>query len=51
VLAMGMARRETFYIGVDGTIVKIDRDVSPATSAQDMAANLGELGVAPASGS
>lgn len=46
VLTMGYyAMRETFYIGVDGTIVKIDRDVAPATSAQDMAANLGELGV------
>tara|TARA_R110001592_G_scaffold363395_1_gene687512 strand:+ start:21544 stop:22065 length:522 start_codon:yes stop_codon:yes gene_type:complete len=45
VLTMGYAMRETFYIDVDGTIVKIDRDVAPATSAQDMAANLGELGV------
>lgn len=50
VLTMGYAMRETFYIGVDGTIVKIDRDVTPATSAQDMAANLGELGIAPAGG-
>ncbi len=50
VLAMGLAKRETFYIGVDGTILKIDRDVTPATSAQDMAANLGELGVALVSG-
>jgi peroxiredoxin Q/BCP len=45
VLTMGLAMRETFYIGVDGTILKIDRDVTPATSAEDMAANLGELGV------
>jgi peroxiredoxin Q/BCP len=50
VLTMGMAMRETFYIGVDGTILKIDRDVSPATSAQDMAANLEELGVVHAAG-
>ena len=47
VLRMGsFASRETFYIGVDGNIMKIDREVTPATSAQDMAANLGALGVA-----
>lgn len=46
VLRMGLAMRETFYIGVDGTILKIDTEVKPATSAQDMAANLGALGVA-----
>ena len=40
------ARRETFYIGVDGTILKIDRKVQPGTSAQDMVANLQELGIA-----
>lgn len=45
---MGMAKRHTFYIGKDGNIVKIDTKVKPATSAQDMAAALGELGVAPA---
>ena len=46
VLSMGMAMRETFYIDVNGTIVQIDRAVNPATSAQDIAANLGQLGVA-----
>lgn len=50
VLTVGLAMRETFYIGLDGIILKIDRDVTPASSAQDMAANLGELGVALASG-
>jgi len=43
---MGVASRHTFYIGVDGTIMKIDAKVKPATSAQDMAKTLGELGVA-----
>ncbi len=43
---MGFAKRVTFYIGVDGTILKIDTSVEPATAAQDMAASLGELGVA-----
>lgn len=42
---LGFSKRETFYIGKDGTILKIDRDVKPATSAQDIAATLGELGV------
>jgi len=43
---LGFAKRHTFYIGKDGTILKIDKKVTPATSAQDMAATLGELGVA-----
>ena len=42
---MGFASRHTFYIGADGRILYIDRDVRPATSAQDMAAKLEELGV------
>jgi len=47
VLRMGtFAGRETVYIAVDGTVLMIDDDVNPATSAQDMAANLGKLGVA-----
>jgi peroxiredoxin Q/BCP len=45
---LGFARRHTFYIGADGTILKIDTDVQPATSAQDMAGALGELGIAAA---
>ena len=41
----GFANRWTFYIGKDGTIQAIDKDVATrlATSAQDMAAKLGEL--------
>ncbi len=42
---MGVANRWTFYIGKDGTILSIDKDVKPATSAEDMAAKLHELGV------
>ncbi|MCB1707340.1 MAG: peroxiredoxin [Halioglobus sp.] len=48
VLQMGLALRVTFYIGVDGTILRIDRKVNPATSAEDMVANLAQLGIAPA---
>jgi len=43
----GIANRWTFYIGKDGRILAIDKDVNShiATSAEDMAAKLGELGV------
>jgi peroxiredoxin Q/BCP len=43
----GYANRWTFYIGKDGKILAIDKNVSAhvATSAEDMAAKLGELGV------
>src|SRR5919108_1790629 len=44
----GFAQRWTFYIGKDGKIAAIDKAVKPATSAEDMAAKLGELGVEPA---
>jgi peroxiredoxin Q/BCP len=44
-MPQGYARRETFYIGKDGRILAIDREVSPETAAQDMAAKLGELNV------
>jgi peroxiredoxin Q/BCP len=42
----GLANRWTFYIGPDGKITAIDKEIKPATSAEDMAAKLGELGVA-----
>ncbi len=41
----GFAKRWTFYIDADGIIVAIDKDVRPATSAEDMAATLEELGI------
>ena len=43
---LGFANRHTIYIGADGTVLKVDTDVNPGTSAEDMAATLGELGVA-----
>jgi peroxiredoxin Q/BCP len=42
---LGYAKRHTIYIGEDGTVLKIDTDVNPPTSAEDMATTLGELGV------
>jgi peroxiredoxin Q/BCP len=41
-------QRWTFYIGKNGRIAAIDKAVKPATSAEDMAAKLAELGVAAA---
>ena len=41
----GFAKRHTFYIGADGTILAIDRNVKPATAAEDIAAKLAELGL------
>jgi thioredoxin-dependent peroxiredoxin len=43
--ANGMARRWTFYIDKNGTISAIDKEVKPASSAEDMVGKLGELNV------
>ena len=42
----GFSLRHTFYIGADGTILAIDRNVRPATAAEDIAAKLAEIGIA-----
>lgn len=42
---LGVAKRHTFYIDRDGRILKIDTHINPATSAEDMIANLVKLGV------
>jgi len=39
------AKRNTFYIGADGTILYIERDVNPGTAGADVAARLELLGV------
>ena len=41
----GFPSRHTFYIGTDGKILKIDRDVKHATAAEDTVANLKALSV------
>jgi len=41
----GVANRWTFYIGKDGNIAAIDKEVKPPTSAEDMIAKLAELKV------
>ena len=40
-----LANRWTFYIGPDGKILFIDKQVHPATSGEDCVAKLKELGV------
>jgi peroxiredoxin Q/BCP len=41
-----LAQRWTFYIGVDGRILFVDRKISTATAGQDLVARLNELGIA-----
>jgi peroxiredoxin Q/BCP len=43
----GFAKRWTYYISKDGKILEIDKEVKPQTSAEDMAAKLGQLQIAP----
>ncbi|MEI6859453.1 MAG: redoxin domain-containing protein [Shewanella sp.] len=40
-----VASRVTFYVGKDGKIIKIDEDINAATAAEDIAANLEQLGI------
>jgi peroxiredoxin Q/BCP len=39
------ATRTTFYIGADGKILFIDRNVKPATAGEDVVARLQALGI------
>jgi len=41
-----LAQRWTFYIGIDGKILFIDKSVHVTTAGADVAAKLAELGVA-----
>jgi thioredoxin-dependent peroxiredoxin len=42
---VGMAKRWTFYIGTDGKILFIDKDVNTATAGADIAARLAALDI------
>ncbi len=42
----GFPRRWTFYVGVDGKLLYVDREVKAATAGPDLAKKLAELGVA-----
>lgn len=48
VLKLGFAARNTFYIGPDGRVLYVDREVSPRTAGEDVARRLEALGVAKA---
>jgi peroxiredoxin Q/BCP len=39
------AKRWTFYIGADGTILHIDMSVDPSSAGSDLAEKLAELGI------
>ena len=43
---VGVAKRWTFYIGKDGKVLFIDKEVKVDTAGADIAAKLAELGVA-----
>ena len=40
----GFDNRWTYYIGTDGTILKIDKDTNPATAGVDLTRTMDELG-------
>lgn len=44
---LGFAKRWTFYIGINGKILKIDKDIEPKSAAKDMVDNLKLLGFKP----
>jgi peroxiredoxin Q/BCP len=44
--AVGLAKRWTFYIGKDGTVLFVDKAVQVDTAGADIAAKLAELGIA-----
>jgi peroxiredoxin Q/BCP len=46
VLRVGFAARHTFYIGPDGKLLYVDREVNPKTAGEDVARRLQTLGVA-----
>jgi len=41
----GVPKRHTIYIGKDGKVLFVDREINAATSAEDIAAKLEELGI------
>ena len=42
---IGLAKRWTFYIGQDGKILFVDKEVKPDTAGADVARKLAELGI------
>ena len=42
---LGLAKRWTFYIGKDGKVLYVDKEVKPDSAGEDVARKLAELGV------
>ena len=42
---LGLAKRWTFYIGKDGRILFVDKEVKPDSAGEDVAKKLADLGV------
>ena len=42
--ARGFDNRWTYYIGADGTVLKIDKDTNPASAGVDLTRTMDELG-------
>ena len=43
-IGAGFANRWTYYIGADGTILKIDKETNPATAGRDLVQTMDDLG-------
>jgi len=43
-MGAGFANRWTYYIGADGTILKIDKQTNPATAGRDLVQTMDDLG-------
>jgi peroxiredoxin Q/BCP len=43
-MGVGFANRWTYYIGVDGKVLKIDKATKPATAGKDLTRTMEELG-------
>ena len=43
-MEVGFANRWTYYIGIDGTILKIDKETNPATAGRDLTNTMDALG-------
>ena len=43
-MGAGFANRWTYYIGTDGTILKIDKETNPATAGRDLVQTMDDLG-------
>ena len=43
-MGVGFANRWTYYIGADGTVLKIDKETNPATAGRDLVQTMNDLG-------